>query len=129
MYETSSSFDVDSDEEYEVVKNGRTTGDTTGDLKCCFFSIRKPFPERGGIYLKLDNCYTIYNRDSQPFLLPGDSGAAVFVVDKKDSSRQPLALAFGKMTSYGITFASPIQNILEVLNLSIIQPAQPMDMP
>jgi hypothetical protein len=129
MYESSLSFDVDSDEEYEVVKNGRTTGNTTGDLKCCFFSVRKPFPERGGIYLKLDNCYTIYNRHSEPFFLPGDSGAAVFVIDKTDGSKQPLGLAFGKMTHHGITFASPIKNVLDVLDLSIVQPAQPMNVP
>lgn len=129
MYESSSSFDVDPNREYEVVKIGSESGHTTGNLKPGYCFIRKTFPNIPGMYLQLDDCYTIYDRNNQPFFEPGDSGAAVFVVDETNSSQHPLALAFGKQTNHEITAACPIKNILEVLNLSIVQPAQPMDMP
>lgn len=128
MYESSSSFGVDSDEEYEVVKTGSGSGHTRGYLKFSL-SIRTPFSDKGGVYLRLDNCYTIYDRGNQPFVKPGDSGAAVYVLDRKDSSLHPLGLAIGRMRISGKTIACPIQNILEILNLSIIQPAQFMVMP
>lgn len=129
MYESSSPFDADPYKEYTVVKIGSESGHTTGDLKHGFCSIRKLFPNIPGMYLQLEDCYKIYDRNNQPFFELGDSGAAVFVVDETNSSQRPLALAIGKQTDHEITAACPIKNILEVLNLSIVQPAQPMDIP
>ncbi|XP_062595018.1 uncharacterized protein LOC134256385 [Saccostrea cucullata] len=126
---SSINFDLDSDEEYEVIKRGRTTGETKGILKECTFLIRRPFPDRAGVYLTLDNCYSIFDSNSQIFFLPGDSGAAVYVCNKLDNTRQPLGLAFGKMTNFPVTFVSPIDKIADVLNLSILQPAEPMEIP
>ncbi|XP_061169004.1 uncharacterized protein LOC133178283 [Saccostrea echinata] len=129
MYYSSFSFDIDSDEEYDVTKKGRTTGETKGILKDCTFLIRRPFPDRAGVYLTLDNCYTVYDSNSQIFFLPGDSGATAYVINKTDNTRQPLGLAFGKMTNFPITFVCPIDKIADVLNLSILQPAEPMEIP
>ncbi|XP_062580724.1 uncharacterized protein LOC134242636 [Saccostrea cucullata] len=130
LYISSLSFEVDPDMEYEVIGHGRTSGTTTGILKETFMSFRKSFPERAGIYLVLDNCFTIYRIRIEPkeFFEPGDSGSAVYVVEA-DNTQHPLGLAFGVLGEHKITFASPVKKITDILNLSVVQPAQPMNIP
>ncbi|XP_062580723.1 uncharacterized protein LOC134242635 [Saccostrea cucullata] len=124
------SFNNNSEEDKVVVKTGRTTGRTTGIwLRQCPLSVKRIPPRHKGVYFPLYECLCIENKDSKSFFEPGDSGAAVYVISE-GNIHYPLGLAIGKTTSIhlpSITLACHIESILKVLNLSIFEPAQPME--
>ncbi|XP_062573717.1 uncharacterized protein LOC134235594 [Saccostrea cucullata] len=124
------SFSNNSTENELVVKMGRTTGKTKGIwLKSCPYSVKQPLQSPHGVYFSLNNCLCIENMGTESFFEPGDSGAAVYVISK-GNIQQPLGLAIGKTTSKHsppVTLACHIESILNVLELSIFEPAQPME--
>lgn len=102
----------------KVIKTGRTTGTTIGNLKNNVLTVRvgKPFVPRG--YFTFFNCYEIGNEKNQTFFKDGDSGSGVYVIEN-DGTLKPLGIAFAYMTSQTAVFR--IDEIVDKFGLQIVR--------
>lgn len=73
----------------KVIKTGRTTGTTIGNLKNNVLTVRvgKPFVPRG--YFTFFNCYEIGNEKNQTFFKDGDSGSRCLRYRKRWDVKTP----------------------------------------
>lgn len=101
-------------ERLTATKTGRTTGKTTGLLKCSNHSVKITLPfSRSLVFC---NCYVVENLEEKRFFLEGDSGAGVYVKD--NDTTKPLGIAIAFLSSF--TVVSKIDRFIEKLDLSII---------
>jgi hypothetical protein len=97
-------------EQMRVLKTGRTTGVTHGQIVDVALDIEIDYPRLGSIIFH--DQILIKSNDSTPFSLGGDSGALV-VTDDADHS--PLGLLFA--SSQGWTVASQLQEVHALLEV------------
>lgn len=111
--------DLTFDGDVQVTKNGRTTGETFGDLIDDCLSVRIPKTDiKSYGYFAFFKCYGVGNRPNDNFMLPGDSGSAVFVIDN-DSTHKPLGVGFALMSTQ--TAVCRIDTIVHKLDLQIVR--------
>lgn len=105
-------------ETVKVIKSGRTTGTTIGNLKNNVFTIRvgKTFLSRG--YFTFFNLYEIGNINNKTFFKDGDSGSGVYVIEN-DGTLKPLGIAFAYLES--ITAVCRIDEIVTMFGLQIVR--------
>lgn len=100
----------------EVVKTGRTTGETIGILKGDDLVCR--IDESSG-YLTFFDCYYVIDKEIEdPFFRDGDSGSGVFLIDD-DGKLKPLGIAFAYLFSK--TAVCKIDSIVDTLDLEIVR--------
>lgn len=104
----------------KVIKTGRTTGTTIGNLKNNVLTVRvivgEPLVSRG--YFTFFNCYEIGNEKNQTFFKDGDSGSGVYVIEN-DGTLKPLGIAFAYLQS--ITAVCRIDEIVDKFALQIVR--------
>lgn len=104
----------------KVIKSGRTTGTTIGNLKNNVFTVRvgKTFLSRG--YFTFFNCYEIGNEKNQTFFKDGDSGSGVYVIEN-DGTLKPLGIAFAYLQLQSKTAVCRIDEIVDKFGLQIVR--------
>lgn len=105
----------------KVMKSGRTTETTYGELTDDSLSIKVPVDtsclSKG--YIHFFNCYAIKNiAGKEAFFSQGDSGSGVFV-EEEDTTFKPLGIAFASLLSQ--TAVCKIDTIVNKLDLTIVR--------
>lgn len=102
-----------------VEKVGRTTGHTTGlidSIAVNGVAVRmEAFGFKGRVFF--DRCIEIRGRSD--FALRGDSGSLV-VTEERDGKRAAVGVVFAVNVDRGITYAAPIQDILDRFNVQLV---------
>lgn len=101
----------------KVIKTGRTTGTTVGDLQHNILSIKVDTSFLPNKYFVFYNCYAIGDR-REKFFKEGDSGSGVFVIES-DGTLKPLGIAFANLNSQ--TAVCRIDEIVNKLDLEIVK--------
>lgn len=99
----------------KVIKTGRTTGTTVGELTENLISIKVNSSFSAWGYFSFFNCFAI---DTPNFFKEGDSGSGVFVIEQNETLK-PLGIAFAFMESY--TVVCSIDTIVDELDLAIVR--------
>lgn len=124
----------------EVMKTGKTTGITFGELDQTRKdgTIKMYHPSDSDNYYYFENVYVVQNKSGEAFFKPGDSGSGVFVVEKTKEGDKPgkaLGILFAGMYSeeayseeaYSIeaypeeAYVCKIAKILDTLGLTIVR--------
>lgn len=101
---------------FNVVKSGKATGTTKGELMHGLLSIKVDSQFSAPGYFAFSNCYAIDESDEGPFFTHGDSGSGVFVID--NDSLRPLGIAFAFLHS--TTAVCRVDKIVKELALEIV---------
>lgn len=103
-----------------VQKRGRTTEKTVGILTSGggSVSIRS---KNNNSFQTFQSCYLIGDKDNRIFFDEGDSGSAVFLIDKTENKLKPLGIAFARLEFGRETFVCKIDKILQEFNISVIK--------
>lgn len=124
----------------EVMKTGKTTGITFGELDQTRKdeSIRMYHPPDSDNYYDFENAYVVQNKSVEAFFKAGDSGSGVFVIEKTKDGDKPgkaLGILFAGIYSeeadseeaYSIeayseeAYVCKIAKILKTLGLTIVR--------
>lgn len=106
----------------KVIKTGRTTGTTIGNLKNNVLTVRVIVgePLEPVSYFTFFNCYEIGNEKNQTFFKDGDSGSGVYVIEN-DGTLKPLGIAFAYLQSQSKTAVCRIDEIVDKFGLQIVR--------
>lgn len=107
---------------HKVIKNGKISDVTFGNKTDFNFSFRwKQLSQKGEI-ICLRQCYRIARlKGDKPFMLKGDSGCGVFLLDEQERILKPLGIGFGITKTHSIV--CKIKHVVEYFDLAIYQDA------
>ncbi|MFX0116004.1 MAG: hypothetical protein ACFFB3_15750 [Candidatus Hodarchaeota archaeon] len=98
-----------------VVKSGRTTGTTRGEIKQVGVSVNVNY---GFLTIaRLRDQILIKGTGEFPFSKGGDSGSIIF---RDDGEQQVTGLLFAGNDEENVTIANKIENVLELLNVTLV---------
>ena len=107
---------------HKVIKKGKISDVTFGKIYKYNVSCRlKHLSQKGEINV-LRKCYTIARqKDDTPFMLKGDSGCGVFLIDEKERNLKPLGIGIGILGTHAVV--CKIKHVLDSFDLAIYQDA------
>jgi hypothetical protein len=101
----------------DVVKSGRTTGTTNGTIQQIDVDVNVSYGSMSGIPTKIARFKDqILIESTDRFSQGGDSGSTIFV---DDGQRKVCGLLFAGNQEGTATYANNIQNVLQLLNISL----------
>jgi hypothetical protein len=98
-----------------VSKVGRTTGRTEGIISAFDVDDLVIDYPNGGFSVMFDNQIEIESTQTTPFSDRGDSGSVVF-----NRRFRPIGLLFATSLDRGLTWANPMQNVLDALGVQLV---------
>lgn len=107
---------------HKVIKKGKISDVTFGYITDFNFSFKwKKLHQKEQIII-LPQCYRIARQKAdKPFMLKGDSGCGVFLIDEQERILKPLGIGFGIFKTHAIV--CKIKHVLDNFNLAIYQDA------
>ena len=107
---------------HNVIKKGKISDVTFGYITNSKFPCRWKHLSQKGEIIVLRKCYTIARqKDDTPFMLKGDSGCGVFLIDEKERNLKPLGIGIAISKTHAVV--CKIKHVLDSFDLAIYQDA------
>lgn len=107
---------------HKVIKKGKISDVTFGYITDFNFRCRWTHLSKKGEIIYLRQCYRIARQtDDKPFMLQGDSGCGVFLIDEQERILKPLGIGFAITKTHSIV--CKIKHVIEYFDLAIYQDA------
>ena len=102
-----------------VIKIGRTTGYTQGEVTTAF-TVNLEVQMGTGLTARFDDVVQIESLTCNRFSDNGDSGSVILTHDGKPGGLLFAGTKEGGFRRHGITFANPLDIVLNALNLDLV---------